>query len=70
MSDSNNTILEAWSEVKALITTAEVDVVKNAKGNAAAGVRARRALRLLKNRSADLVKLTIAEEKARKDSRL
>jgi len=67
MSDSNdNTILEAWSEVKALITTAEVDVVKNAKGNAAAGVRARRALRLLKNRSSDLVKLTISEEKSRK----
>ena len=70
MSDSDNTILEAWSEVKALITTAEVDVVKNAKGNAAAGVRARRALRLLKNRSADLVKLTISEEKSRKTSSL
>lgn len=70
MSDSDNTILEAWSEVKALITTAEVDVVKNAKGNAAAGVRARRALRLLKNRSADLVKLTISEEKTRKTSSL
>ena len=70
MSDLDNTILEAWSEVKALITTAEVDVVKNAKGNAAAGVRARRALRLLKNRSADLVKLTISEEKSRKTSSL
>tara|TARA_R110000851_G_scaffold138407_1_gene275022 strand:+ start:239 stop:451 length:213 start_codon:yes stop_codon:yes gene_type:complete len=70
MSDLDNTILEAWSEVKALITTAEVDVVKNAKGNAAAGVRARRALRLLKNRSADLVKLTISEEKTRKTSSL
>lgn len=60
-------IIEAWSEVKALIEAAETDVVKNANGNSAAGVRARRALRLLKNRSADLVKLTIAEEKARKE---
>ena len=68
MSDSNNTILEAWSEVRALIDAAEVDVVKNASGNSAAGVRARRALRLLKNRSADLVKLTIAQEKCRKES--
>ena len=68
MSDSNNSILEAWSEVKALVECAEVDVVKNAGGNSAAGVRARRALRLLKNRSADLVKLTISEEKGRKDS--
>jgi len=61
-------IIEAWSEVKALVEAAETDVVKNANGNSAAGVRARRALRLLKNKSADLVKLTIAEEKARKDS--
>ena len=68
MSDSNNTILEAWSEVRALIDAAEVDVVKNASGNSAAGVRARRALRLLKNRSADLVKLTIAQEKCRKEN--
>ncbi len=66
MSDSNSTILEAWAEVKALVDAAETDVVKNAKGNAAAGVRARRALRILKGKSADLVKLTIAEEKSRK----
>lgn len=65
MSESSN-ILEAWSEVKALVEAAEVDVVKNASGNSAAGVRARRALRLLKNKSADLVKLTISEEKSRK----
>jgi len=68
MSDSNNTILEAWSEVRALVDAAEVDVVKNAGGNSAAGVRARRALRLLKNRSADLVKLTITQEKCKKEN--
>ena len=67
MSDSSSTIMEAWSEVKALVEAAEVDVAKNAGGNSAAGVRARRALRLLKNKSADLVKLTISEEKSRKD---
>ena len=66
MSDTSNSILEAWSEVKALIEAAEVDVVKNANGNSAAGVRARRALRLLKGKSAGLVKLTISEEKSRK----
>ena len=68
MSGSNSTILENWTELKALVEAAEVDVLKNAKGNSAAGVRARRALRLLKGRSADLVKLTISEEKARKTS--
>ena len=66
MSESSSNILEGWSEVKALVEAAEIDVVKNAGGNSAAGVRARRALRLLKNKSADLVKLTISEEKSRK----
>lgn len=68
MSGSDSTILENWTELKALVEAAEVDVLKNAKGNSAAGVRARRALRLLKGRSADLVKLTISEEKSRKTS--
>ena len=63
---SQNSILESWSDVKALVEAAEGDVVKNANGNAAAGVRARRALRLLKNKAGDLVKLTISEEKAKK----
>ena len=66
MSEVQGNILEAWSEVKALIGEAEVDVLKNANGNSAAGVRARRALRLLKGKTSDLVKLTIAEEKGRK----
>jgi hypothetical protein len=66
MSSTSNSILEAWGEMKALVDEAEVDVLKNAKGNNAAGVRARRALRLLKGRTANLVKLTISEEKGRK----
>jgi|1_EtaG_2_1085319.scaffolds.fasta_scaffold221725_2 hypothetical protein len=66
MSESNSVIVENWAELKALVDAAEVDVLKNANGNSAAGVRARRALRLLKGRSADLVKLTISEEKSRK----
>jgi len=66
MSVTANSIVDAWSEVKALVEAAEVDVVKNANGNSAAGVRARRALRLLKGKAGDLVKLTISEEKGRK----
>ena len=61
-----SSILEQWNELKTLIETLEVDVVKNASGNASAGVRARRGLRLLKTKSSDLVKQTIAEEKDRK----
>ena len=63
-----SSILEQWNEIKTLVESLELDVMKNANGNASAGVRARRALRLLKGRSADLVKLTISEEKARKSS--
>lgn len=66
MSDVTGTVLEVWQEVRALVEATEVDVLKNANGNAAAGVRARRALRLLKGKTGELVKLTIAAEKANK----
>ena len=59
-------IIEQWNEIKTLVESLEVDVNKNAAGNASASVRARRGLRLLKSKSADLVKSTIAEEKAKK----
>ena len=55
--------MEQWNEIKTLVESLELDVTKNAAGNASAGVRARRGLRLLKSKSADLVKTTISEEK-------
>ena len=61
------TILEQWNEIKVLVETLELDIVKNANGNSSAGVRARRGLRLLKSKSADLVKSTITEEKLKKE---
>ncbi len=61
-----SSIIEQWSEIKTLVESLELDVAKNAAGNASAGVRARRGLRLLKSKSADLVKATISEEKERK----
>ena len=64
MSEKN--ILELWTEMKTLMESLDLDVVKNANGNASAGVRARRGLRLLKTKSAELVKTTIAVEKANK----
>ena len=63
----SSSILDQWNEIKVLIETLDLDVVKNANGNSSAGVRARRGLRLLKNKSADLVRQTIEEEKARKN---
>jgi len=61
-------VLDQWNEIKVLIESLDLDVRKNASGNASAGVRARRGLRLLKTKSASLVKKTIEVEKERKES--
>ena len=62
-----SSITDQWNEIKVLIESLDVDIVKNADGNSSAGVRARRGLRLLKSKTADLVKKTIEEDKKRKD---
>ena len=62
----SNPISEKWEEIKTLVESIELDVAKNAAGNNSAGIRARKGLRILKKEAADLVKLTVAEEKARK----
>ena len=59
-------IVNKWTELKTLIESIDLDVHKNANGNASAGVRARRGLRALMKDASELVKLTIEEEKARK----
>ncbi len=59
-------IVDKWNEIKVLVESLELDVHKNASGNASAGVRARRGLRALKSAAAELVKTTIEEEKSRK----
>ncbi len=61
-------VLEQWNEIKVLVESLDLDVHKNAGGNASAGVRARKGLRALKNAAASLVKSTIQEERERKDS--
>jgi hypothetical protein len=55
-----------WTELKTLVESLELDVLKQASGNASAGVRARRGLRLLKNEVADLVRVSLSAEKDRK----
>ena len=59
-------VLDKWQELKLIVESIDLDVHKNAGGNASAGGRARRGLRSLKTAAADLVKLTIAQEKAGK----
>ena len=65
MSDTN-AITESWTELKTLVESIELDIAKNAGGNASAGVRARKGLRLIKSKAADIVKLTVELDKSRK----
>lgn len=67
--DSDNTVLSKWSELKAVVDALELDLQKNARGVAAAGVRVRKGLRDLKARAADLVKTTVELDKAKKASK-
>lgn len=60
-------MLDQWNEIKLLVESLDVDIAKNAKGNSSAGVRARRGLRLLKTKISEFVKLTISEEKDKKE---
>ena len=62
----DNLITAKWNELKALVDALEPDVAKNAKGVAAAGVRARKGLRQLQTNARDLVKLTLNTDKEKK----
>lgn len=58
----SDTTVNLWNEIKTLVETIDVDVTKNAKGNASAGVRARKGLRLLRTKTSELVKATLGKE--------
>ena len=60
---SNTTLLDTWQEIKTLVESLDTDVAKHAGGNASAGVRARKGLRLLKARTAELVKASVESGK-------
>ena len=64
---SEEAILEKWNEVKATISALEEDVVKNLlKGNASAGVRARKGLRGLRGQLTVVVKQSMEIAKSKK----
>tara|TARA_A100001015_G_scaffold86850_1_gene96552 strand:- start:4725 stop:4922 length:198 start_codon:yes stop_codon:yes gene_type:complete len=62
-------IIDKWTEIKTIIESIDLDINKNAAGNASAGVRARKGLRLLKKEAADLVKITVETDKQRKENK-
>lgn len=67
---SDNPVSNKWNELKELINVIDLDLVKNAeKGNATAGVRARKGLRHLQAVAKELVKLTIETEKNNKSDK-
>lgn len=66
---SENDVVTKWSELKDLVSGLDLDVVKNANGNAAAGVRARKGLRALKKVTGELVKQSVTLDKAKKASK-
>lgn len=63
MSDkqTNEQLLSMWTEFKTMVETLEQDVVKNANGTAAAGVRARKGFRLLRKKLADATKCSLGK---------
>jgi len=66
MSEIENPVVTKWNEMKSIMEGLELDVIKNAKGTAAAGVRARKGLRALKATASALVKLTVETDKAKR----
>ena len=60
---SNSNLLNSWQDLRVLIESLELDIHKNANGNKSAGVRARKGLRLLKQKSAELVKASLDSDK-------
>ena len=64
MNDTQDEVLLGhWQELKTLVETVEADVAKSSRGVKAAGVRARRGLRTLKTKAAEIVKYTVNRDK-------
>tara|TARA_B100000214_G_scaffold212192_1_gene154176 strand:+ start:900 stop:1094 length:195 start_codon:yes stop_codon:yes gene_type:complete len=63
MSENSSDLLEDWSELKVLVESLELDMLKHAKGNKSAGVRVRKGLRLLKQNASGLIKGSLAKSK-------
>lgn len=68
MSDNvlNQTILDLWHELRTMVDSIEQDVNKNARGVNAAGVRARKGIRLLRKKLGELSKASLAQSSAKK----
>ena len=52
-----------WDELKKLVESLELDMAKNISGNKSAGTRARKGLRLIKQKAAEVVKASLESDK-------
>ena len=59
----NSKLIEQYEELKLMVETLQVDLVKNANGNKSAGVRTRKVLRELKKVAAEIVKTSLSSDK-------
>ena len=59
----NDKLIDQYEELKTIVESIQVDVVKNASGNKSAGVRARKGLRELKKLASEIVKLSLTNDK-------
>ena len=60
---SKENIQNQYAELKNLLLSIEVDLLKNLEGNKSAGVRTRKALREVKKKASEIIKNTISLEK-------
>ena len=57
-------LTERWSELKVLIESLELDMLKSSNGNKSAGVRVRKGLREVKKQASELVKISLESSKS------
>jgi len=66
MESINDNLVEKYEELKTLVESMQIDLVKNASGNKSAGVRTRKALRELKKIASEIVKTSLNSDKEKK----
>jgi uncharacterized membrane protein len=62
----NENLVDKYEELKTLVETMQVDLVKNASGNKSAGVRTRKTLREIKKLASEIVKTSLTSDKDKK----
>ena len=65
----NQLILDLWHELRTIVDAIEQDVNKNSRGITAAGVRARKGMRLIRKKSKEITDASLAQEHSKSSSK-